>query len=217
MKRFSCSEWPAQHACMPSPRAVAPPPLPNCILHAAALCDHPLPLPAHVFAAHGAAACPLIGQPLCFSRASPSPAHHRCLALALASALVQVLCWKPGQVSRVHNHGTSHCFLGVLDGQMREVQYQPSTTVPPTSLPAGTSVDVTPTRTSDMKVRAAAGHACVHNSVGPAAGCAAYWVVLRCMLVLAQTETQAAPGCVVGVGCGVHAVKQLQHVMHDVI
>lgn len=63
-----------------------------------------------------------------------------------------VLCWKPGQVSRVHNHGTSHCFLGVLDGQMREIQYQPSTTAPPTSLPAGTSVEVMPTRTTDMKV-----------------------------------------------------------------
>ncbi|GLC51243.1 hypothetical protein PLESTB_000481600 [Pleodorina starrii] len=35
-----------------------------------------------------------------------------------------VLCWKAGQVSRVHNHAASHCWLAVLDGQMREIQYQ---------------------------------------------------------------------------------------------
>ncbi|PNH00535.1 Cysteine dioxygenase type 1 [Tetrabaena socialis] len=35
-----------------------------------------------------------------------------------------VLCWKTGQVSRVHNHADSHCWLAVLGGEMREVQYQ---------------------------------------------------------------------------------------------
>jgi hypothetical protein len=35
----------------------------------------------------------------------------------------QVLCWKTGQVSRVHNHGDSHCWLTVLAGEMREVQF----------------------------------------------------------------------------------------------
>ncbi|KAG2483436.1 hypothetical protein HYH03_017690 [Edaphochlamys debaryana] len=35
-----------------------------------------------------------------------------------------VLCWKYGQVSRVHNHGSGHCWLTVLEGDMREVQYQ---------------------------------------------------------------------------------------------
>ncbi|EFJ51902.1 cysteine dioxygenase [Volvox carteri f. nagariensis] len=73
-----------------------------------------------------------------------------------------VLCWKGGQVSRVHNHATSHCWLTVLDGEMREVQYQ--RTDPPAAAASavrggdgsdekpGDTVYVEATRTTDLRI-----------------------------------------------------------------
>lgn len=37
--------------------------------------------------------------------------------------LYQVLCWKAGQASRIHNHAGSNCWMGVLQGPMIENLY----------------------------------------------------------------------------------------------
>lgn len=34
-----------------------------------------------------------------------------------------VICWKPGQVSPIHDHQGQRCWMGVLDGNMRETQF----------------------------------------------------------------------------------------------
>jgi len=34
-----------------------------------------------------------------------------------------VLCWKPGQASRIHNHAGSNCWMGILQGPMVESLY----------------------------------------------------------------------------------------------
>mmetsp|Transcript_16602 Transcript_16602/g.35914 ORF Transcript_16602/g.35914 Transcript_16602/m.35914 type:complete len:298 (-) Transcript_16602:814-1707(-) len=34
-----------------------------------------------------------------------------------------VICWGPGQYSRIHNHASSHCWLTCLDGAVEEGQY----------------------------------------------------------------------------------------------
>ncbi|KAL6752057.1 RmlC-like cupin domain-containing protein [Haematococcus lacustris] len=33
---------------------------------------------------------------------------------------LMLICWSPGQASRVHNHASSHCWLTVLEGQVEE-------------------------------------------------------------------------------------------------
>eukprot|EP00198_Chlamydomonas_reinhardtii_P014041 XP_001703378.1 cysteine dioxygenase [Chlamydomonas reinhardtii] len=38
---------------------------------------------------------------------------------------LMLICWKPGQTSRVHNHADSHCWLAVLAGEVQETQYRP--------------------------------------------------------------------------------------------
>lgn len=35
----------------------------------------------------------------------------------------QVLCWKAGQASRIHNHSGSDCWMGVVQGPMIESLY----------------------------------------------------------------------------------------------
>ena len=35
----------------------------------------------------------------------------------------QLIAWKKGQVSRIHNHGDSHCWLTVLGGAVEELRY----------------------------------------------------------------------------------------------
>ncbi|GIL43356.1 hypothetical protein Vafri_1131 [Volvox africanus] len=40
---------------------------------------------------------------------------------------ILLLCWVPGQTSRVHTHADSHCWFTVLAGEVRETQYQPFT------------------------------------------------------------------------------------------
>lgn len=35
-----------------------------------------------------------------------------------------LICWRSGQVSSVHNHGTSHCWFTCLEGEVEEKQYQ---------------------------------------------------------------------------------------------
>ncbi|MAF64552.1 MAG: hypothetical protein CMJ84_02680 [Planctomycetes bacterium] len=37
------------------------------------------------------------------------------------------LCWSPGQESPIHNHMGQRCWMGVLEGRIEEVQYQPPT------------------------------------------------------------------------------------------
>ncbi|KAG2455158.1 hypothetical protein HYH02_000976 [Chlamydomonas schloesseri] len=55
---------------------------------------------------------------------------------------LMLICWRPGQTSRVHNHADSHCWLAVLAGQVQETQYQPAGPAPclagtsPPELPA---------------------------------------------------------------------------------
>ncbi len=34
-----------------------------------------------------------------------------------------LLCWGPGQESPIHNHEDQNCWMGVLDGEIEEVQY----------------------------------------------------------------------------------------------
>ncbi|KXZ56539.1 hypothetical protein GPECTOR_1g484 [Gonium pectorale] len=75
-----------------------------------------------------------------------------------------VICWKAGQVSRVHNHDASHCWLTVLDGDMKEVQYQrvgsqataaavlAAATGAERAEPVGSAVVVEPTQINAMKV-----------------------------------------------------------------
>lgn len=35
----------------------------------------------------------------------------------------QLIAWKKGQVSRIHNHGQSHCWLTVLGGGVEELRF----------------------------------------------------------------------------------------------
>jgi cysteine dioxygenase len=32
-----------------------------------------------------------------------------------------ILCWAPGNQSMIHDHADAHCFVKVLDGDLREV------------------------------------------------------------------------------------------------
>ncbi len=59
----------------------------------------------------------------------------------------------------MHNHADSHCWLAVLDGGVREVQYQPRATAPDGLAPQPGAVYVEQTHAADMKVRDAAGRA----------------------------------------------------------
>jgi len=36
---------------------------------------------------------------------------------------LMVVCWRGGQISRIHSHGESHCWAGVLDGVLREHRF----------------------------------------------------------------------------------------------
>eukprot|EP00887_Chlorella_sp_A99_P008067 scaffold12.g8067.t1 len=45
---------------------------------------------------------------------------------------LMVICWAPGQASRVHNHASSHCWYTVLSGEVHEDRYL---------LPAGGGAD----------------------------------------------------------------------------
>jgi hypothetical protein len=36
----------------------------------------------------------------------------------------QLICWKSGQYSRVHNHASSHCWLTLLSGEVEEEAYE---------------------------------------------------------------------------------------------
>ncbi len=53
----------------------------------------------------------------------------------------------------MHNHADSHCWLTVLDGEMREVQYQPRDGPPDGTEQQEGAVYVEETHTTDMKVR----------------------------------------------------------------
>ncbi|KAG2499208.1 hypothetical protein HYH03_002789 [Edaphochlamys debaryana] len=50
--------------------------------------------------------------------------YLRHLLLGTDDFEVMLLCWKPGQVSRVHNHDASNCWVSVLAGRMAETLYR---------------------------------------------------------------------------------------------
>ncbi|GIL73280.1 hypothetical protein Vretimale_4871 [Volvox reticuliferus] len=63
-----------------------------------------------------------------------------------------VLCWRGGQVSRVHNHAASHCWLAVLDGEMREIQYQRANPAADGDEKPGDAVHVEVSNSTNMQV-----------------------------------------------------------------
>ncbi len=52
-------------------------------------------------------------------------ATHYCRNLVFADEFVEVIliCWGPGHESRVHNHGTSECFMVCIEGEVEERRY----------------------------------------------------------------------------------------------
>ena len=45
------------------------------------------------------------------------------------------LCWSEGQASSIHSHSDSHCFVKMLDGQLKETRYAwPADSEPETSM-----------------------------------------------------------------------------------
>jgi cysteine dioxygenase len=56
--------------------------------------------------------------------------RDECYARNLVSASelfeLLVICWQPGQVSPIHDHQGQRCWMAVLDGGMRESQFQVS-------------------------------------------------------------------------------------------
>ena len=54
--------------------------------------------------------------------------RDECYARNLVSASelfeLLVICWQPGQVSPIHDHQGQRCWMAVLDGGMRETQFQ---------------------------------------------------------------------------------------------
>lgn len=53
--------------------------------------------------------------------------REECYARNLVSASelfeLLVICWKPGQISPIHDHQGQRCWMAVLDGGMRETQF----------------------------------------------------------------------------------------------
>jgi cysteine dioxygenase len=53
--------------------------------------------------------------------------REECYARNLVSASelfeLLVICWQPGQVSPIHDHQGQRCWMGVLEGGMRETQF----------------------------------------------------------------------------------------------
>ena len=52
-----------------------------------------------------------------------SSSYKRNLVLDTDSVQLLVLCWKPGQASKIHDHGTSNCGIRVLCGNAHETLY----------------------------------------------------------------------------------------------
>lgn len=56
--------------------------------------------------------------------------REECYARNLVSASdlfeLLVICWQPGQVSPIHDHQGQRCWMGVLEGGMRETQFHAS-------------------------------------------------------------------------------------------
>ncbi|GIL72637.1 hypothetical protein Vretimale_4382 [Volvox reticuliferus] len=76
--------------------------------------------------------------------------YLRHLLLATEEFEIMLLCWRPGQTSRVHTHADSHCWFAVLAGEVRETQYRPfagEEGVSEASLnAAGGAMDLVPTK-----------------------------------------------------------------------
>jgi cysteine dioxygenase len=55
-----------------------------------------------------------------------SDVHYtRNLVFACDDFELMVLCWGVGHGSRIHNHGSSHCFMAALSGTVSEQRYMP--------------------------------------------------------------------------------------------
>jgi cysteine dioxygenase len=65
--------------------------------------------------------------------------YKRNLVLDLPHAQVLVLCWRPNQGSKVHDHGPSNCGVAVLAGQATETVFSTVSRLPLATLkrPAG--------------------------------------------------------------------------------
>ena len=59
---------------------------------------------------------------LCAVCSAPQPASH-CFSQAGLAELI-VITWAPGQVSRVHSHEISHCWMTCLSGSVEELRYR---------------------------------------------------------------------------------------------
>ena len=68
-----------------------------------------------------------------------------CYARNLVSACelfeLLVICWKPGQVSPIHDHQGQRCWMAVLEGGMRETQFH---TTPQGPLREGRTTELQP-------------------------------------------------------------------------
>eukprot|EP00834_Sanchytrium_tribonematis_P007741 NODE_752_length_4215_cov_0.325559.p4 type:complete len:210 gc:universal NODE_752_length_4215_cov_0.325559:1369-740(-) len=49
--------------------------------------------------------------------------YTRHLVYGNANYTILVLCWGPNQKSPIHDHGNSHCFMKILQGELHEIQY----------------------------------------------------------------------------------------------
>jgi hypothetical protein len=54
---------------------------------------------------------------------------------------IMVICWGIGQGSRVHNHGSSHCWLAVINSTISEQRFVPAILTNPNQLTFSTSED----------------------------------------------------------------------------
>ena len=58
-----------------------------------------------------------------FARFDPE-IYTRNLVARNAAFEMLVLCWSPGQESPIHDHSGQHCFMGVLEGEVEEIQFE---------------------------------------------------------------------------------------------
>jgi cysteine dioxygenase len=54
-----------------------------------------------------------------------------------------ILCWGPGQGSPIHDHADAHCFMKMLDGELKEVRFD---------WPSGSAQELHETSSTVLKV-----------------------------------------------------------------
>jgi hypothetical protein len=99
-----------------------------------ALCRHPpMPLVCRTIARYLPVSCSECSSvlQLCFcNQWFESNCAYQAARHALTHALLpllrtsQLICWKSGQYSRVHNHASSHCWLTLLSGEVEEEAFE---------------------------------------------------------------------------------------------